>query len=327
LIAYSKLLREWEARPASPIYRSITFIDDHLVLGADTRLAKLRKNRSLDFDIGGQEERILALLSVAYWYPIPMSVLLSLGGAARACGRGEKALAYIYLAHTRLPKFDRGDQEPCRLFLADRLLSAGVDAVELLEGLGIDTGFIRLLKASADDLRHPGWPAGTPDGLGGKFRPRDDDAAGSEDTSEPALPVATPVADFSGGFHDAVVTAWLLYFQKTGIPAIPGLGIRIIGSNSSIIGYLDIIVNAPQLGGLAVIEVKTGDDPPLTPMQRAYIPVLQVGGHIYSTDPRLAQLGLAPGVPFPPMPVYILYAPGPGLPYGAQKLPPPEYQK
>ncbi|HUK06893.1 MAG TPA: hypothetical protein VLX09_03415 [Stellaceae bacterium] len=30
---------------------------------------------------------------------------------------------------------------------------------------------------------------------------------------------------------------------------------------------------------------------------------------------------------FPPMPVYILYAPGPGLPYDAQKLPPPEYQK
>jgi hypothetical protein len=28
-------------------------------------------------------------------------------------------------------------------------------------------------KASADDPVHPGWPAGTPGGLGGKFRPKD----------------------------------------------------------------------------------------------------------------------------------------------------------
>lgn len=30
-----------------------------------------------------------------------------------------------------------------------------------------------LAKASADDPVHPGWPAGTPGGLGGKFRPKD----------------------------------------------------------------------------------------------------------------------------------------------------------
>jgi hypothetical protein len=31
------------------------------------------------------------------------------------------------------------------------------------------------LKASPDDPKHPGWPAGTPDGRGGKFRPKDGD--------------------------------------------------------------------------------------------------------------------------------------------------------
>ena len=31
-------------------------------------------------------------------------------------------------------------------------------------------------KASADDLEHPGWPAGTADGKGGKFRPKDNGA-------------------------------------------------------------------------------------------------------------------------------------------------------
>jgi hypothetical protein len=32
---------------------------------------------------------------------------------------------------------------------------------------------LSLGKASADDPVHPGWPAGTPGGLGGKFRPKD----------------------------------------------------------------------------------------------------------------------------------------------------------
>lgn len=34
-----------------------------------------------------------------------------------------------------------------------------------------------ILKASQDDPKHPGWPAGTPDGRGGKFRPKDGDAS------------------------------------------------------------------------------------------------------------------------------------------------------
>jgi hypothetical protein len=39
-----------------------------------------------------------------------------------------------------------------------------------------------LLKASPDNSKHPGWPAGTAGGLGGKFRPKDgheDDKSGS----------------------------------------------------------------------------------------------------------------------------------------------------
>ena len=34
-------------------------------------------------------------------------------------------------------------------------------------------------KASPDDPEHPGWPAGTPGGVGGQFRPKDTDAAAS----------------------------------------------------------------------------------------------------------------------------------------------------
>ena len=57
-------------------------------------------------------------------------------------------------------------------------------------------------KAAPDDLKHPGWPTGTSGGLGGKFRPTD----GSNRPGDAAMPL--PVADFSGGFHGAVVDAW-----------------------------------------------------------------------------------------------------------------------
>ena len=86
-----------------------------------------------------------------------------------------------------------------------------------------------------------------------------------------------------------------------------------------------MIVNFPGMG-LAVVEVKTGGDPILTPRQAMYLPMMEIGGHIYSTDPRIAQLGLAPGVPFPPLPVVILHAPGPNQPYRAWRLPPPEFE-
>src|SRR5262249_50516682 len=78
--------------------------------------------------------------------------------------------------------------------------------------------------------------------------------------------------------------------------------------------------------GLTVVEVKTGKEALLTPNQAIYFPVLMLGGHIYSTDPRISQLGLVPGVPFPPLPVVILHAPGPNLPYKAFELPLPQFE-
>ncbi len=53
--------------------------------------------------------------------------------------------------------------------------------------------------------------------------------------------------------------------------------------------------------------------------------MLQLGGHIYLTDPRIAELGLVPDKPFPPVPFYIIYAPGPGQPYSVNPLPPPTH--
>ena len=43
--------------------------------------------------------------------------------------------------------------------------------------LGKLSGKLAFLKASADDPAHPGWPAGTPGGQGGKFRPKDGESS------------------------------------------------------------------------------------------------------------------------------------------------------
>ena len=83
-----------------------------------------------------------------------------------------------------------------------------------------------------------------------------------------------------------------------------------------------MIVNTPD-EGLKVIGVKTGTDPPFTYPQMACIPVLQLGGHIYSTDPRITSLGLEPGKPFPAMPVFRTNAPGPNQAYTVDLIPGP----
>src|ERR1700731_1663372 len=45
---------------------------------------------------------------------------------------------------------------------------------------------IALLKAGSDDPEHPGWPAGTPGGRGGKFRPKNDNGAAESQSGSSA---------------------------------------------------------------------------------------------------------------------------------------------
>lgn len=146
-----------------------------------------------------------------------------------------------------------------------------------------------------------------------------------ENTQDLDASAVTPVADFSGGFHDVVVDAWITALNAAGTPAIKAPAIRMIGSGA-VVGFPDIIAKPPGLPA-EVLEVKTGKFPTLTLNQAFYIPMLQLGGHIYSTDPRVTQVGLTPGVPFAPMIVIIIYAPAPGQPYGAEKLPGPKFSK
>jgi hypothetical protein len=170
-------------------------------------------------------------------------------------------------------------------------------------------------KASSDDPEHPGWPAGTAGGKGGKFRPKDT-ATG---VSSAVAPI--PVIDFSGGFHEAVVNHWMTYLKSNGVPAIKEPAVHMIGLPEDILGYPDIIAIMPGTG-LSVLEIKTGGEPTLTLNQTIYLPMMQLGQHVYSNDPRVTELAWEPGVPFPSMRVFFILAPGPGKEYSVVELPP-----
>ena len=95
-----------------------------------------------------------------------------------------------------------------------------------------------------------------------------------------------------------MVDALIDGFKERGISAVKEPAIRFVGTSGVVIGFPDILVLPPGRKP-EVIEVKTGSDPILTPMQALYIPYLQLGNHIYSTDSRITGLGLTPGQPFP----------------------------
>ncbi|HEX9488845.1 MAG TPA: hypothetical protein VF930_01085 [Stellaceae bacterium] len=248
-----------------------------------------------------------AALTERYGIPIETGgKQAGLAAVARALNRGDLPLAQIATLHLRLPN-------PPDMAKSISSLKAISELVAQLAESG-------LLKVMWNPEKHPRTgEAPNP----GWFAPAGDDASTDAATTNSGGDADTvPVADFSGGFHGAVVDAWMAVLKKAGIPAVDGPAIRIIGADPTVVGYPDIMVH---LAGtpVAVFEVKTGADPPFTDNQRAYIPLLQIGGHMYSTDPRIRDLGLEPGVPFPPMPVYVIFAPGPNQPYDVIELPPP----
>jgi hypothetical protein len=66
---------------------------------------------------------------------------------------------------------------------------------------------------------------------------------------------------------------------------------------------------------LSGIEIKTGSNPDYTPEQKIVYPHAILGFDVTSPDAKISDLGLAPAAPLPPITLYVLYAPGPGLPY------------
>jgi len=89
---------------------------------------------------------------------------------------------------------------------------AHVISQEFLSLVRSNLGGRRAAKAAVDDPKHPGWPAHTPDGKGGEFRPKDS-ALGSPITIAP-----TPVEDRQNTNGNDVQLAMGPTDPVTGVP-------------------------------------------------------------------------------------------------------------
>lgn len=125
--------------------------------------------------IGGKRSwtpRALAAINrdLARCYGAPVDAMAKMGGigaVARALTDADPARACIAAVHLRLPEIP--DSSPQGLAKCATALAK--------------TG---LLKASPDDPKHPGWPAGTPGGKGGQFRPKEESESESVGGAESA---------------------------------------------------------------------------------------------------------------------------------------------
>ncbi|HZK88584.1 MAG TPA: hypothetical protein VFC56_00400 [Stellaceae bacterium] len=149
MVSASEVREAWkEHARLRPIAPTMALTAEGLVLGAGTVLAK-RADRDGEprLAIDGCEERLLALLSIAYGYAVSRAVLGSIRRAARDWSRGETCLAAIHLARSRLPPLPAGEAARFRLFASERLLDDGMAPRQILEDCEIDTAGLDMLKA------------------------------------------------------------------------------------------------------------------------------------------------------------------------------------
>ena len=154
-----RLGKEWRARRASaPIDAVMRFSDAGLVLGAGTVLASADASGP-GIRIEGDEPRLLALLAAAHSRMPVTESLMHIRNAARRWNEGEPSLAAIHLALSGVDRLRRPEADACRLFLADRLLQAGLPTDTLLKAL--DLGPPATGALSKYNPNQPRVPAGS----------------------------------------------------------------------------------------------------------------------------------------------------------------------
>jgi hypothetical protein len=195
----------WRLSEAGENNLGLACTNEGLILGR-TPLIERRDHRFVVRD----REEIEALLSRAYRKNIAADRLMSgLATVAAALNANDSCLARIAAVHLRIPD------------LPDRSARDGLEAEDILiKFASADPHEIH--KASPDDPEHPGWPAGTPGGLGGKFRPKTD-------------------AEISQGIKGRVIRGAARRALRTGVRAILRLGAE---AAANLIPILDAAADA-----------------------------------------------------------------------------------
>jgi len=147
------------ARSPAPV---MTITEKGLVLGAAVLAPTRNVGGVSEIVVEGAEERIPALLAIAYGGRVGARVLGNIRRASRYWRHGEQTLAAIELALTSLPPLSQGEQASSRLSLGERLLAEGLSPRELVDACGLDPTLLDVGKAYNPD--QPRVPAGNPDG-------------------------------------------------------------------------------------------------------------------------------------------------------------------
>ncbi len=298
------LHKRWDEHATKhPIVAEMNFVDGFLVLGAGTRLAKV--GAPLD------ELGLAARLAAAHRRPIETSPLRHIQRALAAEHQRDAALAYMHIALSRLAKLADPREDARWLFMIDALLDAGADPLTVVKGLGTDPAAcgLSLEKYSPDQPRVPagnGRPSGQWVGA---------NSSNSTATEAPKnrQPNILPIVDaaYQGKYHDIVRDYFADSLRAAGNTVLTEVPLAMPGNPPPPSARIDMLLRNAN-GVLFAIEVKTGDDPQFTLAQSILYPHIEPGGIVISPDPRVAQLGLVPGEPWPPIEAVVLYAPGPG---------------
>lgn len=142
------------------------------------------------------------------------------------------------------------------------------------------------------------------------FEPRDERGWWSN-TGGQANSASVYPAAYQGRFHDLVVDDFLAGLRARGSSVLKN--VQVLGVN----GVIAIPDGASKPKGSTTpyfLEMKTGNEPKFTPNQKLVYNLICLGGHATSFDSRIAQLGLTPGAPFPPMRIMLVVTSGPGQP-------------
>ena len=144
----------WHARERGfPIYPAPYLAPEGLVLGAGTVVVPAHGTRRLA-SLDGQEARVLALLSASYGKAVAPAVLGNIARASNAWRQGDDCLAYIHLAHSRLPELQNSHEAARRLFLAEGFSDAGGSPRAVYKALGLDDAFVD----AVDKVYNPAEP-------------------------------------------------------------------------------------------------------------------------------------------------------------------------
>jgi hypothetical protein len=154
------MIRSWRLNERTVDNLGLACTEDGLFLGR-TPLIERRGQRF----VVREEDEIKRLLKRAYQTEPPVKRLMpGLATVATALNADDQCLARIAAVHLQIPDLP-SDAARDGMEAEDVLIKSTEPRIPLSQA--------EFHKASPDDPKHPGWPKGTEEGLGGKFRPKD----------------------------------------------------------------------------------------------------------------------------------------------------------